>query len=107
MEYLDFFDEELKRQCELGLSENKQIAILLIVVTLIGIAGHILQVLACWTPVLRWMRDVYVDSYRADLYLNGKIEENFVYVITESGKYRMLYRNWQPPLSTEKLDTRI
>lgn len=49
--------------------------------------------------------DVYVENYRADLYMNGTLEENFVYEIKESGKYRMLYRNWEAPLSQERLDS--
>ena len=44
--------------------------------------------------------DVYVDEYRADLYLNGTLEEQFVYRIKAPGKYRMLYRKWTMPLST-------
>ncbi len=87
------------------MGETKQIIILLIVVTLIGIAGLYI------TGSLPGMEsacslgcgDVYVESYRADLYLNGTLYENFVYEIKESGKYRMLYRIWKLPLSQERL----
>ena len=47
--------------------------------------------------------DVYVDNYRADIYLNGTLAERFVYRIESSGKYRMLYREWKMPLSAQNL----
>jgi len=47
--------------------------------------------------------EVYVDDYRADIYLNGTLAEQFVYRIVPSGKYRMLYRSWKMPLSTQNL----
>ena len=47
--------------------------------------------------------DVYVDSYRADLYLNGTLSEQYIYQVKASGKYRMLYRNWKMPLSSQNL----
>jgi len=91
------------------LSETKQVIILVVIVTLIGLAGLFLAGIipdpanACGPGDCG---DVYVDSYRADLYLNGTLLENFVYEIKESGKYRMLYRTWKDaPLSKEKLDT--
>jgi uncharacterized membrane protein len=83
------------------LNENKQIALLIIVVTIIGLAGFYLAgdmhgiVKTCG---LGSCRDVYVDNYRAELFLNGTLKENFVYEIKESGKYRMLYRSWKAPL---------
>ena len=49
--------------------------------------------------------DVYVDSYRADIYLNGTLEEQFVYDIGASGKYKMLYRSWKMPLSEQSLNS--
>lgn len=39
-------------------------------------------------------KDVYVDDYSADLYLNGTLKESFIYKIDAAGKYRMLYRSW-------------
>ena len=47
--------------------------------------------------------DVYVDSYRADIYLNGTLAEQFVYDISASGKYKMLYRSWKMPLSEQSM----
>ncbi len=35
---------------------------------------------------------IFVQSYRADLYLNGTLQENYVYRIEEADRYRMLYR---------------
>ncbi|HUV79647.1 MAG TPA: DUF2207 domain-containing protein [Candidatus Bathyarchaeia archaeon] len=78
------------------MSEKRQLAILIFVVFLIGFAGVFLAAaITCYG-------DVYVDSYQADLYPNGTLEETFIYEIEESGKYRMLYRVWEAPLSWEK-----
>ena len=43
--------------------------------------------------------DLYLENYKADLYLNGTLEENDLYRIENSGKYRMLYRLWKLPIS--------
>ncbi|HMB45008.1 MAG TPA: hypothetical protein VKL21_04215, partial [Candidatus Methanoperedens sp.] len=84
------------------MNENKEIVILLIVVALIGLSGLYLTGGISGTENacgLGGCGDVYVDSYSANLYLNGTLEENFVYKIKEPFKYRMLYRNWKVPLS--------
>ena len=47
---------------------------------------------------------VYVQDYRADLYLDGTLDESFVYKINSADKYRMLYRNWKMPLSLDSLN---
>lgn len=47
---------------------------------------------------------IFVQSYRADLYLNGTLQENYVYRIEEANRYRMLYRPWKLPLSSQKLN---
>ena len=47
---------------------------------------------------------VYVQDYRADLYLDGTLDESFVYKIDAADKYRMLYRNWKMPLSLDSLN---
>ncbi|HID96572.1 MAG TPA: DUF2207 domain-containing protein, partial [Thermodesulfobacteriaceae bacterium] len=79
------------------MNENKQIALLIIVVTVTGLSGFFLAgdmhglVKACG---LVSCGDVYVENYRAELFLNGTLKENFVYEIERSGIYRMLYRNW-------------
>jgi len=84
------------------LNEKKEIVILLIIVSLIGLAGLYMiggipgMQSACH---LGGCGDVYIDSYSADLYLNGTLEENFVYQTKEPFKYRMLYRDWKVPLS--------
>jgi len=79
------------------LSEKRQLAILLLVVLVIGSAGVLLA------AALTGYGDVYVDHYRADLYLNGTLEETFRYEIEASGKYRMLYRVWEAPLAWDNL----
>lgn len=49
-------------------------------------------------------KDVYVDSYSADLYFNGTLKEKFIYNINTAGKYRMLYRSWTTlPVSLQNL----
>lgn len=48
--------------------------------------------------------DVYVYQYSADFYLNGTLEERFIYQISTSGKYRMLYRNFNELLARGKLN---
>jgi uncharacterized membrane protein len=49
-------------------------------------------------------KDVYVDDYSADLYLNGTLKERFTYNIDAAGKYRMLYRSWTTlPVSLQNL----
>ncbi|MCE8423790.1 MAG: DUF2207 domain-containing protein, partial [Candidatus Methanoperedens sp.] len=89
------------------MNENKEIVILLIAVAFIGLAGLYLtgglpgMENACG---LGGCGDVYVNSYSANLYLNGTLEENFVYEIKEPFKYRMLYRDWKVPLSYGIID---
>ncbi|MCX6675487.1 MAG: hypothetical protein NTW84_03605 [Methanothrix sp.] len=88
------------------MSEDRQAAIVIGLVFLIGVAGLFLT---GGLPGVKGfsesgfgLGDVYVDSYRADLYLNGTLAEQFIYQIKESGKYRMLYRNWEMTLSSQR-----
>lgn len=46
---------------------------------------------------------IAIKNYNADIYLNGTVQERFLYDIFVSGQYRMLYRAWRTPLSTERL----
>lgn len=75
------------------MNEKRQLAILLLAVLVIGSAG----VLLAAAPTR--LGDVYVDQYRADLYLNGTLHETYQYKIEASGTYRMLYRVWDAPLA--------
>jgi uncharacterized membrane protein len=90
----------------LELREERQIAILILVVLLIGLGGMFLtgSLSGLASSVKGGYGDIYVESYRADLYPNGTLEETFIYENKESGKYRMLYRIWQAPISLERLD---
>jgi uncharacterized membrane protein len=89
--------------------EEQQAAILIGLVFLIGVAGLFLidglSGVSGSSQTSFSLGDVYVDSYRADLYPNGTLSEQFVYQIGASGKYRMLYRNWKMPLSVQNLST--
>jgi uncharacterized membrane protein len=86
----------------LELREREQFALLILVVFLIGFAGVFL--IGGISGLTEGYGDVYVESYKADFYLNGTIEETFIYAIEASGKYRMLYRVWEAPLLWERLD---
>ncbi|HEY9247322.1 MAG TPA: hypothetical protein VIO11_10790, partial [Candidatus Methanoperedens sp.] len=61
------------------MSDNKQIVVLLIIVTFIGLAGLFLTGGSAWICDLGGCGSVYVDSYRADLYMNGTLDERFIY----------------------------
>lgn len=84
------------------MSETRQIAIVIASVFVIGILGLLLTGglpgveagLSLPSGSVIAGKDVYVDDYSADLYLNGTLKERFVYNIDAAGKYRMLYRSW-------------
>jgi len=82
------------------MSETKQLAILLAFVIVLGAVGLIL---AQYIPSLL-IGDVFVKEYHATLYLNGTLVEDYVYEIKEPGKYRMLYRVWDAPVSLGDLN---
>ena len=75
--------------------EERQITLLM---TLSGIIGVIGVLLIAVIPNLTFLDTVRVENYTARIHLDGNIEETFVYEITEPGKYRMLYRNWEMAL---------
>lgn len=60
--------------------------------------------IAIMVPTSMAADGIWIKSYQADLYLNGTLEEKFVYQIEDANKYRMLYRSWKLPVSIEKLD---
>ncbi|MBC7121212.1 MAG: DUF2207 domain-containing protein [Candidatus Methanosuratus sp.] len=96
------------------MNELRQVSILIGIVTLIGIAGlyltggiPFLMEPAQQEPVRETsvdLGDAYVDSYLADLYLNGTLIEKFSYQVDASRKYRMLYRSWKMPLIQGRID---
>lgn len=47
--------------------------------------------------------DVYIDEYRATIYPNGTLIEEYTYEI-KINEYRMLYRFWAAPLSMDSLN---
>lgn len=81
-------------------SEKKDLVLLLVISAAIG-AGTI--GIALIVPPL-FEGDLAVAEYRATLHENGTFVEAYTYEVKESGKYRMLYRFWQDPLSIDLLD---
>ena len=89
------------------MGEERQAAALIGLVFLVGLVGLFLTggipgMGGSFAPGIS-LGDVYVDSYRADIYLNGTLAEQFVYDISASGKYKMLYRSWKMPLSEQSM----
>lgn len=82
------------------MSETRQVAIVIAAVLFIGLLGLLLTgglpgvEISLPSGSVVAGKDVYVDDYSADLYLNGTLKESFVYKIDAAGKYRMLYRSW-------------
>jgi uncharacterized membrane protein len=83
----------------MGLSERQLLLALVALAFLMGIVGLTL------TGGPSYGGGVYVESYSADLYLNGTLFENFRYQVNEAGTYRMFYRSWNAPLSFDPLDS--
>jgi len=95
------------------MNEEWQAATLIGIVALIGFVGLYVTggipflVPAPQEPVQEEsldLGDAYVDSYQADLYLNGTLIDNFSYQVDASGKYRMLYRKWKMPIIQGRID---
>ncbi|MCW3990898.1 MAG: DUF2207 domain-containing protein [Candidatus Bathyarchaeota archaeon] len=82
------------------MSERRQILTLVAVSLVLGVTGLIVIE---YLP--RVFRDdsAYVESYRAVLYPDGRLEEEFTYRLNEE-EFRMLFRLWRAPLSLEPLD---
>lgn len=85
--------------------EKRQLEALMASVFLIGIIGLIQMGVV---PGFGWnsqdQGDVYVECYKADLFINGTLKEQFTYKLNAEAKYRMLYRSWASlPVSQEEL----
>ncbi len=80
------------------MSELKQLAVVLVLVSAIGIGGVLFSL------SIGWKGPLTVD-YDAKIVLNGSItlQEEYVYHVHES-KFRMLYRNWEVPMSFGWID---
>lgn len=92
------------------MSETRQLAIVIAAVLFIGLFGLLLTgglpgvEIGLPSGSVVAGKDVYVDSYSADLYLNGTLKEKFIYNIEAGEKYRMLYRSWTTlPVSLQNL----
>ncbi|MDI9609254.1 MAG: DUF2207 domain-containing protein, partial [Candidatus Verstraetearchaeota archaeon] len=82
------------------MSETKQMTILFVLAVSIAIVGFYLLE----HPPAFFNEDVWVESYDASVYPNGTLVEEYVYKVAVSGKYRMLYRGWDAPLSRTPLE---
>jgi uncharacterized membrane protein len=85
------------------MTEERSLALVIASVFLIGAVGLILTGGLGGDSAV-YGEDVYVYEYRADFYPNGTLEELFVYQISTSGKYRMLYRSFKDPLARGELN---
>ncbi|MEM2981564.1 MAG: DUF2207 domain-containing protein [Candidatus Bathyarchaeia archaeon] len=81
------------------MTETKQIAMLVTSTLLLGICSI---VIISYAPIF-FEGDITVSNYTAKYYTNGTLLEEYVYDVKTSGKYRMLFRSWEAPLSTKKL----
>ncbi|MBC7120831.1 MAG: DUF2207 domain-containing protein [Candidatus Methanosuratus sp.] len=83
------------------MSESRQVAILfLLTITIAALGAFLLE-----HPPALSLEDVWIDSYDATIYPNGTLVEEYIYNVAASGKYRMLYRAWDVPLSQIPLGT--
>jgi uncharacterized membrane protein len=92
------------------LSETRQAAMVIAAVLFIGLLGLLLTgglpgvKAGLPADIVIAGKDVYVDDYSADLYLNGTLKESFIYNIDAADKYRMLYRSWTTlPVSLQNM----
>jgi len=83
------------------MGEARQLSIVLLSTLFIGVLG---LALAPRMPRMISGGDVVVEEYQATIYPNGTLVEDYLYRIEVSGRYRMLYRAWEVPLSVERLD---
>ena len=82
------------------MSERRQIFTLVAVSLVLGVAGLIVIE---YLPAFFRDDSAHVERYRATLYSDGRLEEEFTYRLNEGG-LRMLFRLWRAPLSLEPLD---
>jgi uncharacterized membrane protein len=82
------------------MSETRSLLILVVLAVLLGAVAIILSLAI---PGLM-EGDLVVDRYQATLQEDGTFQEIYTYEVKSSGKYRMLYRYWQDPLSSQPLD---
>jgi uncharacterized membrane protein len=80
------------------MDKRLQIIGLMVVALVIGFLGYTI----IETPKAAG-GSVYVDSYSADLYLNGTFLEKFDYQVNDGRRYRILYKDWKVPLSFNAL----
>ncbi|UCD44646.1 MAG: DUF2207 domain-containing protein [Candidatus Bathyarchaeota archaeon] len=82
------------------MSERRQILTLVVVTAIIGILAVALTGYVALPSSDG--RDIVVEEYRATFHADGTLEEEYTYAVRVQ-RFRMLYRNWEAPLSAEPL----
>jgi len=95
------------------MGETRQLAIFLLITTLIGVVGLTLAQYLVWNVRFASVNTggseyatapAIVEEYRATIYLNGTLVEEFTYQVWKSNELRMLYRLWKVPVSLDEID---
>ncbi|MDD1661085.1 MAG: DUF2207 domain-containing protein, partial [Methanomicrobiales archaeon] len=77
------------------MTETRQIAILMAIALVIGVAA-----LALAIALPRALEgNLAIDSYTAAISADGTLTEHYTYVVKTPGTYRMLFRTWEVPLA--------
>lgn len=82
------------------MGETRELLLLIVVAFVVG--GVTLLVSLALPLLLEG--NLVVDRYEATLHEDGTFQEIYTYNVRDSGQYRMLYRFWQDPLTSEPLD---
>ena len=77
------------------MTETRQIATLMVITLIIGVAA-----LALALTLPRALEgNLAIDNYSATISADGTLTEHYTYVVKTSGTYQMLFRTWEVPLA--------
>jgi uncharacterized membrane protein len=80
------------------MNERNQLIVVLLLTSLLALAGFFLpQQVQIW-----FEEDAIISNYKATIYPNFIIEEDFTYLLKKEG-FRFLFRFWEDPVSLTKL----
>ncbi|HZD43472.1 MAG TPA: DUF2207 domain-containing protein, partial [Methanomicrobiales archaeon] len=81
------------------MNERQQITLVVVIGVAIAVAGLLALTFSpqIFPPALS------VKTYDAEFYGNGTLVEQITYDVGVSGQYRMLFRNWEAPLTFDGL----